>query len=76
MIRFLLLGGRFGPVPWNILVVLGGVFLLAAGLFVLLDPSWFTYPLVGFLETGAFAAAGVALVAVGAYRRRRGPGTP
>jgi hypothetical protein len=73
MIRFLLLGGRFGPVPWTILTALGGSFLGAAALFALLYPLWSTYFPVGLIVVGGLVTVGLALLAVGAHRRRRDP---
>ena len=71
MIRFLLLGGQWGPVPWTALASLGGSFLGAAGLFVLLDPTWSTYPWVGALVSSGLAVSGAILVLLGIARRRR-----
>lgn len=76
MIRYLLLGGRWGPVPWNVLVALGVACLAAAALFVLLVPSWSTYLLPGLIEAGGLGGAGVVLLAIGARRRAAGLGKP
>jgi len=88
MIRFLLLGGRWGPVPWQVFVVLGFSCLGAAGLFWALYPRWTSDPVLGGIEEGILGAASVVLVAIGARRRQkdrsndprshpaRGPRTP
>jgi hypothetical protein len=71
MIRFLLLGGRWGPVPWTFFVALGGACLFATVLFALLDPTWSTYPTVGWLEVSLLAVISATLLAVGLHRRAR-----
>jgi hypothetical protein len=71
MIRFLLLGGRWGPVPWNVFVALGASCLMAMVLVVLLYPLWSTLPLLGAIETTMLSAAGAGLLGVGAHRRAR-----
>ena len=69
MIRFLLLGGRWGPVPWRFFVALGGACLLAAVLFALLNPTWAIYPVVGETETAVLVVIAATLLVVGLYRR-------
>jgi hypothetical protein len=75
MIRFGLLGGRWGPIPWELFVTLGGSCLGAAALFVWLESPWLPgswYRLVGWVP---LTVAGLALVAVGAGRRSRSRGS-
>lgn len=74
MIRYLLLGGRWGPAPWQFWIALGASCGAAAGLFLALYPWRSGEPWLGGIESGILAVAAVALLAVGLVRRRRGQG--
>lgn len=72
MIRFGLLGGRLGPVAWQVFVGVGSGLLGAAVLLPLLSPGgelgWLAGP-----ESVGLAFGGAALVAVGLRRKGRAP---
>lgn len=72
MIRWGVLGGRWGPVPWPIFLVLGAAFLGSAGLLAVLTwgSPWFGLRLV---EASGALVAGTVLLAVGFHRRARSP---
>ena len=76
MIRYSLLGGTVGPVPWEMFVTMGGSLLAAAALFPLLFPLWSTWPLVGVAMTLVFATPGIVLLLLGAHRRKHDPRKP
>lgn len=74
MLRIFLLGGRWGPVPAVLFVVLGAAALGAAAIvLVVTDGGPFSW--VGSIEAGVFAVAGAALLGVGLARRGREPGS-
>jgi hypothetical protein len=72
MIRWGLLGGRWGPVPAEAFLALGGACLAAAVLLVVVSAG---APLafVGWIEGGILGAAGATVLAVGLHRRRKPP---
>ncbi len=74
MLRFFLLGGRWGPVPAVLLVVLGAAALGAAGI-VLVVTAGGPFSWVGTIEAVVFALIGAALLSVGLVRRGKGPGS-
>ena len=70
MIRFGILGGRLGPVPWQLLCAVGLSVLGAAGLlyvvgYGVVDRSLLT------LEEGGLLLTGTVLTSFGWARRRR-----
>jgi len=69
MIRYLLLGGRWGPVPGTFLLALGAACLGAAALFGVLYNRWSSDPLVGFVELAVLVLAGAVLLGVGLRRK-------
>jgi len=71
MIRFGLLGGRWGPAPWQFFVALGGSSLVAAALFVVLYRDWGTERWLGGTEVVILLAVAITLLALGLRRRRR-----
>jgi hypothetical protein len=75
VIRFFLLGGRLGPVPWQLLFVMG-VACLGASVLILLVGSGVLYYAVVEVESAVFAVAGASLLAVGIVRRGRLPPPP
>jgi hypothetical protein len=75
MIRFLLLGGRWGPVPAPAFLALAGA-CLGAALLSFLYTLGSAFETVGRIEAGIFAIAGVTLLSVGLHRRRHPPKEP
>ncbi len=77
MLRFGLLGGRWGPFPWELFVTLGSSCVTAAVLLVALVPAGSLGPWVEGAEVLALAGSGIALLLAGLARRsragRRGP---
>jgi hypothetical protein len=73
MLRYGLLGGSLGPVPWEIFITLGTAILTAGLVFAALFPLWSTYAWIGALEVGVSLTIGAVLVAVGGARRSRDP---
>jgi uncharacterized membrane protein YhhN len=71
MLRYGLLGGSLGPLPWQIFITLGGAFLAAGLIFAVLFPLWSTYAWAGALEMGVSLVVGAVLLAVGWARRSR-----
>jgi hypothetical protein len=71
MIRFLLLGGRWGPVPWQFLLALGLACLAAAGLFWALYGQRSTDPFLGAAEVAILGVTAVVLLTIGIRRRGR-----
>lgn len=71
MIRYLLLGGRWDPVPWQTLLALGLACLSAAGLFWVLYGRWSTEPLLGGAEVAILGLAAAVLITFGLRRRGR-----
>ncbi len=69
MLRILTAGRIHPPLPWELFVALGGGFLLASGLLVVTLPRA-PYAELEQAEMGLFAAAGLALLFFGLYRRR------
>jgi hypothetical protein len=72
MIRYLLLGGRWGPLPWQFLAALGVCCLGAAGLFYLMFGRWSNDRLLGGVDLAILLTTAAVLLAVGAHRRGRG----
>jgi len=75
MIRFGLLGGKWGPAPAEAFLALGGALLGASGL--LFAYTFGSGPaVVGWIEAAVFALAGAPLLAIGLRRRRNPPKLP
>lgn len=72
MIRWGLLGGKWGPVPAEALLAIGGA-CLAAAVLLLAASSGSPLAIVGWVEAAILGAAGTTLVAVGVHRRRHPP---
>ncbi len=70
MLRFFLLGGRLGPVPWQLLGTLGCAALVGAGWVAVASLGM---PLGWLLraEAGGLAVAGVVLLTAAGLRRGR-----
>jgi hypothetical protein len=76
MIRFGLLGGRWGPFPWELFVTLGGSCLGGALLFVAITALWTPGRGLVLVEPLPLVVAGLVLLPVGFARRSRQKRTP
>ncbi len=73
MLRFFLLGGRWGPVPAALFVVIGVAAFGAAGIVLAATLGTPLAP-VGSAEALVFVLVGSVLAVLGLVRRRRGAG--